>query len=72
VAWKWIARAREYFKAAQGSNVAAAEKMTSEQALKLAQEGDTEDHTGFDAAEGERLGLRPGKTVAVTPTDTGK
>ena len=46
--------------------------MTSERALKLVQEGDVEDRAGFDAAEGERLGLRPGQIVAVTPTDTGK
>jgi len=68
----WISRLREYFKTAQGLNVAAVEKLTSEQALKLVQEGDVEDHAGFNATEGERLGLKLGQTVAVTPTDTGK
>lgn len=48
------------------------EKLTSQQALKLIQEGDVEDHAGFDAGEAGRLGLIPGQTVAVTPTDTGK
>jgi len=63
---------REYLKTAQGSNVAPVEKLTSEQAMKLVQEGDVEDHAGFDASEAERLGLAPGQTVAVTPTDSGK
>ena len=63
---------REHLRAAQGSNAAPVEKATSEQALRLAQEGDVEDHAGFDAAEAERLGLESGQTVAVTPTDTGE
>lgn len=69
---KWISRLKEYFKAAQASNVAAVEKLTSEQALKLIQEGDVEDHAGFDVSEAGRLGLTTGQTVAVTPTDSGK
>ena len=48
------------------------EKLTSEQALKLIQEGGVEDHAGFDASEAGELGLTLGQTVAVTPTDTGK
>jgi len=68
----WITRLREYLKAAQASNVATVQKLTSDQALKLVQAGDVEDHAGFDAAEAGRLGLMPGQTVAVTPTDTGK
>jgi len=63
---------RGYFKTVQGSNVAPVQKMTSEQALKLVQEGDVEDRAGFDALEAERLGLRPGQTVSVTPTDSGR
>jgi hypothetical protein len=63
---------REYLKTARGSNVATVEKVTSEQALKLIQEGDVEDHAGFDALEGGRLGLARGQTVTVTPTDSGK
>ena len=63
---------REYLRVVRDSNVAPVEKVTSEQALKLVQEGDLEDHAGFDAAEAERLGLTSGQTVAVTPTDTGK
>lgn len=62
---------REYLSTAQGSNVAIVEKLTSDKALELIQAGDVEDHTGFDAAEAGRLGLTPGQTVAVTPTDTG-
>ena len=60
----------EYLKALRDSNIV--EKMTSEQALKLAVEGGAEDHTGFDAAEAERLGLIMGQTICVTPTDTGR
>lgn len=63
---------REYLKTTRSSNVAVVEKLTSEQALKLVQEGDVENHAGFDALEAERLGLTPGRTVAVTPTDSGK
>lgn len=48
------------------------EKLASEQALKLVQEGGVEDHAGFDASEAGRLGLTYGQTVAVTPTDSGK
>ena len=48
------------------------QKLASDQALKLVQAGDVEDHSGFDAAEAGRLGLAFGQTVAVTPTDTGK
>jgi len=55
----------------QGSNVAPVQRLTSEQALKLTQEGDVESHAGFDASEAGRLGLTPGQTVAVTPTDSG-
>ena len=40
-------------------------------ALDLIQAGDMEDHVEFDAAEAGRLGLTPGQTVAITPTDTG-
>jgi len=69
---EWITRMREYLKTAQDSNAAAIEKVTSEQALKLIEEGDVEDHAGFDVAEAERLGLTLAQTVAVTPTDTGK
>lgn len=69
---KWIRRLREHLKAARTSDVAATEKLTSDQALKLVQKGDVEEHVGFDAAEAGRLGLTPGQTVAVTPTDTGK
>ncbi|KAF9651127.1 hypothetical protein BDM02DRAFT_3163906 [Thelephora ganbajun] len=68
----WIGRLREYLKTAQDSNIAPVEKVTSEQALKLVQAGDMEDHAGFDAGEAGRLGLVSGQTVAVTPTDTGK
>lgn len=62
----------EYLKTTRASSVATVEKVTSERALKLIQEGDVEDHTGFDATEAERLGLTLAQTVAVTPTDTGK
>ena len=48
------------------------QKLANDQALKLVQAGDVEDHAGFDTAEARRLGLTPGQTVAVTPTDTGK
>lgn len=63
---------RGHLRTAKESNAAPVEKATSEQALRLIQEGDVEDHAGFDAAEGERLGLEPGQTVTVTPTDTGE
>ena len=63
---------KQYFKTAQDSNVAQVEKVTSEQALKLILEGEVENHTGFDAAEAERLRFTLGQIVAVTPTDTGK
>jgi hypothetical protein len=63
---------REYLKTAQDSNAAAVKKVTSEQALALIQEGDVEDHAGFDAAEAGRLGLKLAQTVAIAPTDTGK
>lgn len=63
---------REHLKTARDSNAATIEKVTSEQALKLIQEGDVEDHAGFDAAEAERLGLTLAQTISVTPTDTGK
>lgn len=62
---------KEYLQVIHDSNVAPVEKVTSEQALKLVQEGDLGDHTGFDAAEAERLGLKSGQIVAVAPTDTG-
>ena len=63
---------REYLKIAQDSNTSTIEKVASEQALKLIQEGDVENHAGFDEAEAERLGLTLAQTVAVTPIDTGK
>ena len=63
---------REHLRTAQGSNAAGVEKLTSDQALKLAQGGDVEDHAGFDSSEAVRLGLTVGQTVAVTPTDSGK
>ena len=63
---------REHLKTARDSNAAPTEQMTSEQALKLIQEGCVEDHAGFDVAEAERLGLALGQTVAVIPTDTGE
>jgi len=63
---------KEYLQVVHDSNVTPIEKLTSEQALKLVQEGDLEDHAGFDAAEAERLGLASGQTVSVAPTDTGK
>lgn len=69
---KWIIRMKEYLQVVQDSNVTPTEKVTSEQALNLVQEGDLEDHAGFDAAEAERLGLTSGQTVSVAPTDTGK
>lgn len=61
-----------YLNAARDSNAVTIEKVTSEQGLKLTQEGDIEGHAGFDAVEAERLGLTHSQTVAVTPTDTGK
>ena len=67
-----MTRLREYLKTAQSSNVSTVQKLTSDQALKLVQDGGVEDHIGFDAAEAGRLGLMLGQTVGIAPTDTGK